>query len=61
MLRAEGTWLRQPVQVTQETVTTNALLTMFTCRGLGDIPGGNFEGASAGTVLAVSTVQTLIV
>lgn len=56
-----GDLVRQPVQVTQETVTTNALLTMFTCRGLGDIPGGNFEGASTGTVLAVSTVQTLIV
>ena len=53
--------MRQPVQVTQDTVTTNALLTMFMCRGLGDIPGGNFEGASTGTVLAVSTVQTLIV
>ena len=44
-----------------ETVTTNTLQTMFKGQGLGDIPGGNFEGASAGTVLAVSTVQTLIV
>lgn len=61
MPRAEGTWLRQPVPVTQETVTTNTLQTMFKGQGLGDIPGGNFEGASAGTVLAVSTVQTLIV
>ena len=61
MLRAEGTWLRQPVRVTQETVTTNTLQTVFTCQGLGDIPGGNFEGARAGTILAVSTVQTRIV
>lgn len=39
----------------------NTLQTMFKCQGLGDIPEGNFEGASAGTVLAVNTVQTLIV
>lgn len=61
MLRAEGTWLRQPVRVTQETVRTNTLQTVFTRQGLGDIPGGNFEGARAGTILAVSTVQTRVV